>query len=329
MIQTYLRKFLFNRWAAFIHDLLWVPIAIIGSYWLRFNLQVVPPEHQKSLLRLLVLSIPSFAVLFWNFGLYRGIWRFASIPDLGRILKSVSLGVLIVTLISGILFRLEDIPRSVLLLFPLLLIAGLTGPRLCYRWFKDHRLQLRTMEGKRTLVVGAGHAGMLLLSDLLHSQQYQPVALVDDDKEKQNREIQGVRVVGTLSDISEIVNLLEIELVLLAIPSAPKEVVKRVLRNCAKSGVDCQTVPSLTELTDEKVDTELLRPITLEDLLGRETIELDKNAISAYLRGKCVLVTGAGGSIGSELCRQAAQEKPSLLIILIMGNSIYTVLITN
>jgi len=315
LVQKYLRRFLFNRWAAFIHDLLWVPAAIISAYWFRFNLQTIPPEYQRSMVKLLILSIPAFAVLFRYFGLYRGLWRFASIPDLGRILKSVSFGALIVTLISGILFRLEGIPRSVLLLFPLLLTVGLAGPRLSYRWFKDHRMHIRTLEGKRTLVVGAGHAGMLLLSDLIHSQQYQPVALVDDDPEKQNREIHGVRVVGTLSDISEIVNRLEIELVLLAMPSAPKETVKRVLRNCAKSGVECQTVPSLTELTDEKLDTEILRPITLEDLLGRETIELDKKAISAYLRGKCVLVTGAGGSIGSELCRQVAQEKPSLLII--------------
>ena len=315
MIQKYLRRFLFSRRAAFIHDLIWVPTAIIGAYWLRFNLQTIPPEYQKSMVKLLVLSLPVFGFLFWNFGLYRGIWRFASLPDLGRILKSVTIGTLIISLMSAVLFRLEGVPRTVLLLFPLFLTIGLTGPRLCYRWFKDHRLQLRRQDGRRTLVVGAGHAAMLLLRDLIHRQEYQPVALVDDDPQKQKREIHGVRVCGTLSDLPDIVKLLEIELVLLAIPSASKKTAQRVLKDCAKTGVECQTVPSLAELADERLETEHLRPITLEDLLGREIIKLDEEAITAYLSKKSVLVTGAGGSIGSELCRQIASERPSRFII--------------
>ena len=315
MIQRFINKILLNRWAAFMHDLIWVPTALMLAYLIRFNFQGISTIYISGFWKLTFISIPIFSLIFWNFSLYRGIWRFASLPDLVRILKAVTLGTLIISLLSAVMFRLEGVPRTVLILFPLLLTVGLTGPRLCYRWFKDHRLQLHRTDGKRTLIVGAGHAGMLLIRDLIHRQEYLPVALVDDDPAKQNREIQGVRVFGKLSDIPVMVKSLELELVLLAIPSASKETTKRVLRDCAQSGIECQTVPSLVEIADRKLTPELLRPVTLEDLLGRETIELDKKAISAYLRGKCVLVTGAGGSIGSELCRQAAQENPSRFII--------------
>jgi len=315
MIQRFINKILFNRWAAFMHDLIWVPTALILAYLIRFNFQNIPTIYFSGFWKLTFISIPVFSFIFWNFGLYRGIWRFASLPDLIRILKAVSLGALLVSLLSAVMFRLEGIPRTILILFPLLTTVGLTGPRLCYRWFKDQRLQLHRQDGKRTLIVGAGHAGMLLIRDLIHRQEYLPVALVDDDPAKTNREIHGVRVFGTLADIPELVKILELDLILLAIPSASKETTKRVLRDCAKSGVECQTVPSLSEITDGKTNPEHLRPITLEDLLGRETIELDKKAISASLSGKCVLVTGAGGSIGSELCRQAAQENPSRFIL--------------
>ncbi|MBI5558031.1 MAG: polysaccharide biosynthesis protein [Deltaproteobacteria bacterium] len=310
-----MRRILFNRWAAFIHDLLWVPVAFLAAYWFRFNLQEIPPSYVTGFWRIAGLALPVHGVIFWILGLYRGMWRFASLPDLSRILKSAVLGALVVTLLGAVLFRLEGVPRSVLLLAPLLLILGLAAPRLCYRWFKDHRLQLQHTEGKRTLIVGAGHAGELLLRDLIHKQEFQPVALVDDDPKKHNREIHGVRVYGGFKDISKVVDMLDVELVLMAIPSARRETVKRLVLECAKNGVKCQTLPSIQELADGKVNSEQLRPLTLNDLLGRDMIKLDHQAISGYLKGKSVLVTGGGGSIGSELCRQVAKLNPSRLII--------------
>ena len=315
MIQKYLRRVLFNRWAAFIHDLLWVPLALFLAFWFRFNLHEVPTNHLKAFFQLTWLALPVHAVFFWIFGLYRGIWRFATMPDLIRIFKSVSLAALAVTLAGVVVFRLHGVPRSVLLFSPLLLIIGLMGSRLTYRLFKDRKLQLRRKEGKRTLVVGAGHAGELLLRDLIHKQEYQPVALVDDDPKKHKWEIHGVRVYGGLDEIVGLVRLLEVELVLLAIPSAGKETVKHIVAECVKVGVECKTLPSIHEISGSEVEAALLRPVTLKDLLGREAVELDRQAIAGYLKNKSVLVTGSGGSIGSELCRQIVGLNPSRLIL--------------
>ncbi|MCB2183178.1 MAG: polysaccharide biosynthesis protein [Desulfobulbaceae bacterium] len=315
MLKHYLRRILFNRWAAFAHDLFWVPLGLLTAYWLRYNLQEIPPPFFIGFIKLTCLSLPVYGAMFWFFGLYRGIWRFASLPDLIRIVKSVTLGSLTVTLAGMVFFRMEGVPRSVLLLAPLLLVVGLSYPRLCYRWFKDHALRLRKKEGVRTLIAGAGHAGELLLRDLIHRQEYLPLALVDDDRKKHNRDILGVRVYGSLGDIPDIVRLLEIDLVLLAIPSASRETVKRVIAQCVKSGVKCKTLPSIHELSGNQVEAAQLRPLTLKDLLGREAVEIDHHGIAGFLKGKSVLITGGGGSIGSELCRQVAELEPSQLVI--------------
>ena len=315
MLKKCFQRILFNRWAAFFHDLLWVPVAVWVAFWFRFNLQAIPAHYVTGYYYLIAFALPVHAVFFWIFGLYRGIWRFASMPDLIRIIKAVLLSSLVVNLAGFVFFKLQGVPRTVLVLSPLLLIIGLMAPRLCYRLYKDKRLQLRSKEGKRTLVVGAGQAGELLLRDLLSRQEYQPVALVDDDVKKHNREIHGVKVYGGLHEIAEIVRLLDIELVLLAIPSAKKTTVQRIVAECAQAEVDCKTVPSLDELTNGQIEADQLRPLTLEDLLGRDAIELDLQAITGYLENKTVLVTGGGGSIGSELCRQVAELHPFRLVI--------------
>jgi FlaA1/EpsC-like NDP-sugar epimerase len=315
LLQRYLRRILFNRWAAFSHDLLWVPVAIWAAFSFRFNLQAIPPHYIQGFYSLIAFALPVHALFFWIFGLYRGIWRFASMPDLIRISKAVLLSSLVVNLAGFVVFKLQGVPRTVLVLAPLLLIIGLMGPRLCYRLYKDKRLQLRSKEGKRTLVVGAGQAGELLLRDLLSRQEYQPVALVDDDRKKHNRDIHGVKVYGGLHEIGDIVRLLEVELVLLAIPSARKATVQRIVAACVQANVDCKTLPSLDELTNGQVEAGQLRPVTLEDLLGRDPVELDHQAIAGYLENRTVLVTGGGGSIGSELCRQVAELHPLRLVI--------------
>ena len=326
MFKNYLTKILFNRWAAFLHDLLWVPVALFLAFWFRFNLQEIPGEYLHGFYRLIPLSLIVYAVVFRFFGLYRGIWRYASLPDLARIVKAVVLGALIVNLSAFIFFRLQDIPRTVLILSPMFLVIGLTGSRLCYRWLKDRNLQLHKQEGVRTLIVGAGQAAELLLRDLLHKSEFQPVALIDDDPRKHNREIHGVRVFGALDSMADVVRLYDIKLVLLAIPSADPGTIKKLVGECSRVGVKCKTLPSLAELSGEKVQADQLRSVTLEDLLGRDSVEMDYLAISNYLAEKSVLVTGAGGSIGSELCRQIAGQKPSRLIIFDHGEfNIYNI----
>ena len=309
------RKYIFNRWVAFAHDLLWVPVALVLAYLLRFNFDGIPQVHVRSLQQLVMFAPPVQGVIFWFFGLYRGFWRFASIPDLVRILKAVGMGALVIALASGMLTRFQGVPRSVFLLYPLLLASGLCGSRLLFRWLKDHKFSLSRQRGKRTLIIGGGRAGELLVRDLLQRPEYEPVAFVDDDPGLQNRDIHGIRVVGKGQDIPRIVKKFGIELVILAIPSAGKKVIGKLVTLCRSARVECLTLPTVHEMKGMDVDASRLRAITVEDLLGRDPVRLDSRAIAGYLAGRSVLVTGGGGSIGSELCRQIAALRPERLII--------------
>jgi len=326
MAKKFFKFILLNRWSALLHDLTCVPLAFVLAYWLRFNLGSIPPEYQKSLYQLILIAVPVQGIFFWYSGLYRGLWRFASIPDLVRIFKVTGLGSLAIVAIAFILTRLQGIPRSVLLLYPLLLVAGLSASRIAYRWYKDHRLGFSSQEGTRTLIVGAGRAGEMLVRDLLHRVEYRPLAFLDDNPEMYKREIHGIPVHGGTDRLGEFVRLLSVDLVLLAIPSADKVLLQRLVLECNQIGVQCQTLPSVFEMAGRQVDAGKLRSVTVEDLLGREVVELDHDAIAGYLAGKVVLVTGGGGSIGSELCRQIAAQKPAQLIVFDNGEfNLYTI----
>ncbi len=310
-----LKNLFFNRWTAFLHDVFCIPVSLALAYWVRFNFEIVPDPFKKTLLQLIVLALPIQGAIFWFFGLYKGFWRFASIPDLIRILKAVGTGTVILTLVNGLLTHFTSVPRSIFVLYPVFLAVGLCGSRLIYRWFKDQYVAFKTSEGKRTIIVGAGRAGEQLVRDLLQRPEYEPLAFFDDDPSLHNREIHGVIVAGTTRAIPAFVKKYNIELVILAIPSAGKEVVQHLVKLCNRAQVTCLTLPSVLELSGQEVDAKRLRSVTVEDLLGREPVRLDTSAISGYLTGKVVLVTGGGGSIGSELCRQIAELAPACLII--------------
>lgn len=305
---------LLNRWTAVLHDLTWIPVAVFLAYGLRFNFEPMPLLYEQGMIHLLAIALPVQGFLFWFFGLYRGIWRFASIPDLLRILRAVGSGALMIVLFHFVIFRLEGVPRSVLLLYPILLTLGLGGPRTLYRWSKDHRLALSRKAKQQALIIGAGRAGELLIRDLLREGGYQPVAFVDDDPEKQGREIHGVRVLGTIDDLPRIIGDTGAEVALVAIPTARRTLLNKVVNLCTEQKVLCRTLPSLAKLADGQVVARL-RPVTVEDLLRRDPVVLDQKAISAYLKGKRILVTGGGGSIGAELCRQIANLTPNMLVI--------------
>ena len=188
-----------NRFLVIIHDLVWIPLAIWVAFWLRFNLDIIPPLHLEALQLLIMIALPLQAACFWYFGLYRGIWRFASIPDLMRIVKAVALGATLAFVAMFVWQRLEGVPRSVMILYPAILAIGLAVPRLFYRWIKDRHLNLRSFESKRALLIGAGQAGELLVRDLLKSGPYEPVGFLDDTVRRQGQEIHGVRGVGSIS----------------------------------------------------------------------------------------------------------------------------------
>ncbi|WP_018294071.1 polysaccharide biosynthesis protein [Mariprofundus ferrooxydans] len=315
-----------NRWLVVAHDLLWIPLAIWMAFWLRFNLSEVPSIYLHPLYLLVTVAMPLQLLVFWYFGLYRGIWRFASIPDLLRILQAVLAGVVLSFIVMFVLQRLEGIPRSVMVLYPVILVMGLAAPRLFYRWLKDRHLNLKASEHKRALLVGAGQAGELLVRDLLKSGPYIVAGFLDDAVPRQGQEIHGVRVIGRLVDLEKVVACHGVEVVLLAIPSASHQTIQSIVQRCQKIGVQCRILPSVTELADGRVEVSRLRSVQIEDLLGRDIVELDYAGIHQLIAGETVLVTGAGGSIGSELCRQILHQKPSRLLLLDHGEfNLYTI----
>ncbi len=304
-----------NPIAVLTHDLCMIPLAWMVAYWLRFNLGPIPELFLKPALEWLPAVLLVQGSAFYFFGLYRGHWRFASVQDLFRIIKAVISGAVISLAIIFLFTRLESIPRSVFVLYPILLVMFLAAPRLLYRWIKDHRVYLGS--GKRVLIVGAGQAGEMLVRDIFSSGegQFHPVAFIDDNRRKTGLEIHGVRVVGTFEDLPAIVDRMSIELVLFAIPSAKSSVVRRVVELCESAEVPFRTLPKIADLMSGKVDISSLREVSIEDLLGRDPVKLDREALHQGLSGKRILVTGGGGSIGSELCRQIARLGPSKLIV--------------
>ncbi|WP_245395051.1 polysaccharide biosynthesis protein [methane-oxidizing endosymbiont of Gigantopelta aegis] len=304
-----------SRTTVFIHDFLMVPVAWLGAYWIRFNLQEIPVNYWDSALTYLPWVMGFQTVVFWLFGLYRGIWRFSSIPDLIRIIKAVCVGAFVIACGLFLYNRLEGVPRSVIVLYVMLLLLLLAAPRFLYRLWKE-KAHFQT-QGKRALIVGAGSAAELLVRDLCTSPdaEYQPVLLVDDNKNRLHREIRGVRVGGTIDDIPELIRQWDIEAILIATPSADERQMRRIVSYCEASQLPFKTLPSVNELLSQKITQESLRDVSIEDILGRDPVKLDWKHISASLCDKVILVTGGGGSIGSELCRQLARMKPKRLVV--------------
>ncbi|MDA8254618.1 MAG: nucleoside-diphosphate sugar epimerase/dehydratase [Betaproteobacteria bacterium] len=299
-----------------LHDILAAALAWLGGYWLRFNLDV-PPEFQAAALSTLLWVVPLQAAVFWRFGLYRGIWRFASLPDLKRILLAVGLAALLIPLVL-ILFRVSTVvPRSVLILDPLLLLTVMGGSRLAYRAWKEHRLSgVLHPDSKPALVAGAGSAADFLLRELARNPSgFRVVGLLDDSRDKQGRLVQGIPVLGPLADVAAWARKMDVDDVVLALPSAAHEVRKRVTQACSDAGLNVLTIPSLEDLVSGRVSVSSLRRIELDDLLGRDPVQLDDSGLHRLLTGQVVMVTGAGGSIGSELCRQIARFEPAKLVL--------------
>jgi len=302
--------------AIILHDILVAALAWLGAYWLRFNLEV-PFEFRTAALSTLFWVVPLQAAVFWRFGLYRGIWRFASLPDLKRIVIAVGIAALLIPLVL-VLFRVHAVvPRSVLILDPLLLVIVMGGSRLAYRAWKEHRLaSVLRPDSKPVLVAGAGSAADFLLRELARNPAgFHVVGLLDDSRDKQGRLVQGLPVLGALDDVVACAKKMEVDDIVLALPSAAHAVRKRITQICAEAGLNVMTIPSLEDLVAGRVSVSSLRRVELDDLLGRDPVQLDDSGLHRLLTGQVVMVTGAGGSIGSELCRQIARFSPSQLVL--------------
>ncbi len=302
--------------AIILYDILMAILAWVGAYWLYSNL-AMPPELISGALSALIWVVPVQALIFWHFGLYRGIWRFASLPDLKRIMKAVAIAAVAVPAVLVLFHHGSQIPHSVLILDPILLLLMMGGSRLAYRAWKEHKLASMVYPGSRpVLVAGAGSAADFLLRELARNPAgFHVVGLLDDSREKQGRLVQGIPVLGTLEDVASFARRMNVDDVVLALPSADHNVRKMVTDICAGAGLNVLTIPSLEDLVAGRVSVSSLRRIELDDLLGRDPVRLDNSGLHRLLTGQVVMVTGAGGSIGSELCRQIARFQPKRLVL--------------
>jgi len=313
-----------RNFMAVAYDCVAIALAWTGAYWLRLNLEL--PEHfSDEMLTALWWIIPLQAMTFWLFGLYRGVWRYASICDIRRILIAVSVSSLAIPLVFWLMRVPAIVPRAVLLLHPMLLIALMTGARLLYRAWKEGVIY-GGKKGEPVLILGAGDAAVGLSKELARSQKWNVVGFLDDSRELHGRSLNGIPVLGGLDRLESELLRLSVLQVIIAMPEATHQQRKRAVDLCLDAKVAMLSVPSFDDLLSGKVGLSQLRPVELDDLLGRDPVELDDAGLHQLLTNQVVLVTGAGGSIGSELCRQIARFQPASLLLFDHGEFLlYTI----
>lgn len=327
------RNHIRNRFVL-IGDVALIVISVLGSFALRLNVEELPFYFPAALLMIavaLAIKIP----VYYFFGLYRRLWIYASTGELRLITIAVTSASVLVSGVMLLLISagrvLPGMPRSALGIDWLLSLVLIGGSRFALRILAEQSMTARADgKGRRVLVIGAGDAGALVVRELQKSSQLNlvPVGFLDDDPAKQKHVIHGVTVIGVVGDLAPLIDLHRIDEVIIAIPSAPGGLVRMVNDICRLKGIVSRTMPGIYELIGGKVSVNRLREVDITDLLRREPIRVNDEAVGATLEGKRVLVTGAGGSIGRELCRQIARRNPSQLVLLGHGeNSIFEILL--
>ena len=304
------------RWRIVLHDIMVIPIAWLSAFWLRYNLEVIPEQFLLSAFATLPVALAVQTVINISTGVHRGEWRFVSLPDLSLIFKSVFFGTAAIALTLFLVAdRLNYVPRVVFILYVLILAALMCGSRLLYRLLKDQHFSARS--GRKVVILGAGAAGEQLLRDLTrnHPNRYNIVAFLDDDQSKIGRQIHRVPIVASPDVLQDLIYRWDIDLVLIAVPSANEQEMQRLVTLCENTGVEFRTLPGAHELLSGRVQLGDMREVRIDDLLGRDPVKLDWHRIKDSLCDKTVLVTGAGGSIGSELCRQLASVCSAHLVL--------------
>ncbi|HEY7658446.1 MAG TPA: nucleoside-diphosphate sugar epimerase/dehydratase [Burkholderiales bacterium] len=302
-----------RAWLAFGHDLLACAAAWLLAYWLRLSPDV-PDYYLEQSVSTLPWVMGAHAILFWGFGLYRGIWRYASLPDLRRIVMSV--GAAAVAVPTLMLMLQITVPRSVFIMTPILLMLVMGGSRVAYRAWKERMVTgLLTAEREPVLVLGSGEAAVNLIKDLARSPQWRVVGALDDDPAMIGRQLHGVSVLGRLNEIPRWQRRLGVAQAIIAMPEATHTARRRVMEFCNHAALKVLTVPSFDDLVSGRVTVSQVRHVELDDLLGRDPVTLDAAGLHGWLAGRVVMVTGAGGSIGAELARQIARFAPRQLVL--------------
>ena len=330
-LSVLLLRIRWKRILQVITDSALVAVGFAMAYLIRFDGHVT-----ELYLHQLATLVPAVVLLQlaanWTLGVYRRLWRYTGLTEvmeLGLSVLTVTTCFLVARALGWLAVDNNHLSYGIIFVNAGISFLTLVGPRVLRRLMTEHsqRRHWRQPVRKRVLVVGAGEAGLMVLRELnLRSDGVDIVGLIDDDPAKVRKRIGAITVFGTTSELPKFIENLFIDQVIIAMPSAPPSETRRVVEMCRQAEVETRILPGLYELIDGKVSINQLREVSLEDLLGRDPVKLDTNSISGYIAGRSVLVTGAGGSIGSELCRQIMRFRPSRLILLGKGeNSIFTI----
>ncbi|MCB1583503.1 MAG: nucleoside-diphosphate sugar epimerase/dehydratase [Marinicella sp.] len=309
-----LNRVLHLRIAVVCHDSFMVWLAWMLGFLIRYSIWPESPDLVFWSVEILAVILIQ-GVISFLFNMYRGLWRFASMPDLLNLVKSATVGTLAITLFFFLLNRLEGIPRSVLLMYPFLLVILWGGPRITYRMWKDKYFYLSSQTMPRAIIIGAGHIADLFIRNAASNKSCHVIFIIDDSSAYKGAQLRGVKIKSGINQLHQLVEDCNIDLVIIAKQNPDAELIKNVVDQLATSECKIRVAPDPDDYDNNLVNFNHLQPLTVEDLLGREKVELDWNEVATYIKNKSVLVTGGGGSIGSELCRQLARFGVSKLTI--------------
>lgn len=330
--NTFNVKLFYRRTCLIIYDIISIVIANYLAIAVRyeFHLGSIPKHFMKPIEMFMPFDILLTLVIFYFFHLYSSLWAFAGETELQNILMSCILS----TVVNGVgmhFFRVtsQAVPKSFYMLYLFLLISCMFASRFSYRFLRSLKHKKQNRKNRiAVMVIGAGEAANVIIKEIVNSNFSTMVikCIIDDDKGKWGRYIQGIKVVGGRDKIVECADLYEVDEIIVAMPSASRSQMKELLEICKDTNCKLRSLPGMYQLVNGEVNVSKLRDVEVEDLLGREPISVDMESIIGYVRNQVILVTGGGGSIGSELCRQIAAHKPKQLIILdIYENSVYDV----
>ena len=304
-----------TRTTVVLHDLFMTWAAWVISYTIRYSIwpESPPIEYLNAQIVLVVLLQ---GVIAYVFNLYRGLWRFASMPDLINIAKSAVTGTFVIGFVLFLIYRADGVPRSVLLMYPLILMVLWGVPRLAYRAFKDSHLKTSHDEKQRVLLVGAGRLADMFIRHANASGLYDVIGIVDNREKYKGTNLRGVKVLDPITNLDKLCQQRAIQTIVITqediTPQQMKVIVDKNLVNQCK----LLTLPNLDKMTENGFEISALLPVTIDDLLGREKVDIDWSNVAKKVQGKSVLITGGGGSIGSELARQLAKlDLKSLCIV--------------
>ena len=310
------------RAAVIAHDLVMVVVSWLAAGWIMNRTGFTGIlDSQPLMVQLLPVLIVQGSVL-WFTGLYKGLWRFASFPDLWNIVRAATFGTILILAALALFYGKGVRPfLGPVLVYPAILFLTLGLPRMCYRFWKDSRTPVRPDGAgtERALILGAGRSGALVERELRRRGAFDVVGFLDDDARLRGAQVHGVPVLGTIDQLPRVCVEVGADLAIIAMPSATNQQMQKVVAICEKSSVDFRTLPTLNDLGNKATRIDDLKRVAIDDLLGREPISLVWDSIREGLAGKRVMITGGGGSIGSELCRQIARLNPVELIVVDNG----------